>query len=198
MIVNPDKFKAIILTKSKQDTLGITISLRGHQTVTQKSVDLLGVTIDCSLSFEQHVSKLCKSSASQLSALKRLRPYITNERTRKIRIQSFTLSHFNYCPFVWYFTTSKQLQKMEKIQERALRFIPDDYLSSYEILLINAGFTTMRVRQMQNLCTEIYKALSNLNPQYMQELFETSSSSYSTRRPKDLKIPRLNQMSYGS
>ena len=25
-----------------------------------------------------------------------------------------TLSHFNYFPFVWYFTTSKQLQNMEK------------------------------------------------------------------------------------
>ena len=30
MIVNPDKFKAIIFTKSKQDTSGILISLRGH------------------------------------------------------------------------------------------------------------------------------------------------------------------------
>ena len=114
MIVNSDKFKAIISIKSKQETSGITISLRGHRIVTQKSVDLLGVTIDCSLSFEKHVSKLCKSSASQLSALKRLRPYITNEKTRKILIQSFTLSHFNYCPLVWYFTTSKRLQKMEK------------------------------------------------------------------------------------
>ena len=56
----------------------------------------------------------------------------------------------------------------------------------------------MRVRQMQNLCTEIYKTLSNLNPQYMQELFERNSSSYSTRSPKGLKIPRVNQVSYGS
>ena len=30
MIVNPDKFKAIIFTKSKRDTSGIPISLRGH------------------------------------------------------------------------------------------------------------------------------------------------------------------------
>ena len=51
---------------------------------------------------------------------------------------------------------------------------------------------------MQNLCTEIYKTLSTLNPQYMQELFERNLSSYSTRRPNDLKIPRVNQVSYGS
>ena len=45
---------------------------------------------------------------------------------------------------------------------------------------------------------EIYKTLSNLNPRYIQELFERNSSSYSTRRPNDLKIPRVNQTSYGS
>ena len=51
---------------------------------------------------------------------------------------------------------------------------------------------------MQNLCIEIYKTLSNLNPQYMQELLERNSSSYSTWKPKDLKIPRVNQVPYGS
>ena len=30
MIVNPDKFKAIVFTKSKQDTSGISISLKDH------------------------------------------------------------------------------------------------------------------------------------------------------------------------
>ena len=127
--------------------------------MTQQSVDLLIVAIDCSLYFEKHVGKLCKSSAFQLSALKRLRPYLTNQRTHKILIQSCTLSHFNYCPLVWCFTTSKQLQKMGKMQGRALRYITDDYVSTYETLLINTGFTTMRVRQMQNFCIEIYKTL---------------------------------------
>ena len=57
--------------------------------------------------------------------------------------------------------------------------------------------TTMRVRQMQNLCIEIYKTLSNLNPEYMHELFERNSHTYSTRRPNNLKIPRVNQTSFG-
>ena len=32
----------------------------------------------------------------------------------------------------------------------------------------------------------------------MQELFERSSFSYSTRRSIDLKVPRVNQTTYGS
>ena len=120
MIVNPDKFKAIILTKSKQDTSGIPTGLMGHCIDSQNAVTLLGITIDCELSFEKHVRGLCKTAASQLNALKRLRPYIAHEKTRKMLIQSFVFSHFNYCPLVWYFTTAKQLQKIEKIQKGLL------------------------------------------------------------------------------
>ena len=199
MIVNPDKFKAIVLTKSKQDNSGIPVGLRGHRIDSQNTVTLLGITIDCKLSFEKHVSGLCKTAASQLlNALKSLRSYITHEKTRKMLIQSFVFSNFNYCPLVWYFTTAKQLQKTEMIQERALRFITDDYERPYEMLMRNTETTSMRVHQMQSLCVQIYNTLSDLNPKYMWELFERNSSSYSTRRLNDFKIPRVNQTSYGS
>ena len=87
---------------------------------------------------------------------------------------------------------------MEKVQEMALGFVTDDHNSSYETLLNTTEMANMRVRHMQNLCTEIYKTLVNMNPPYMQELFERSSSSYSRRRPYDLKVPRVNQTSFGS
>ena len=99
---------------------------------------------------------------------------------------------------MWYFTTARQLDKKEKILERALRFVTDDYNSSYETLLNTTEMANMRVRQMQNLCIEIYKTLANMNPPYMQELFERSSPSYSTRRPYDLMVSRVNQTSFGS
>ena len=155
MIVNPDKFKAIVLTKARQDTSGISVSLRDHCITSEESVSLLGITIDCRLSFDKHVSKLCKKVAFQLSALKMLRPFTENEKTHRILVQAFVLSNFNYCPLVWYFTTTNQLQKIERIQQRALRFITDDYVSNYETLLRDTEMTTIRVRQMQNLCIEI-------------------------------------------
>ena len=51
MIVNPDKFKAIILTKTKQDTSGIQISLKGHCITSESSVRLQvsQLTADCLL-----------------------------------------------------------------------------------------------------------------------------------------------------
>ena len=63
-IVNPDKFNAIILSKSKHDTAGILLTLGNQSIATQKSVTLLEVTVHCELSFDKHVSNLCKTAAS--------------------------------------------------------------------------------------------------------------------------------------
>ena len=53
------------------------------------------------------------------------------------------LFHFIYCLLVWYFTIAKGLNRIEKIQERALRLIIDDYISICEDPLINTGMTGM-------------------------------------------------------
>ena len=73
MTVNPDKFKAIALTKSGQDTSGIQINLKDHGITSENTATLLGIKIDSRLSFEKHASKLCKTAASKLNALKRLK-----------------------------------------------------------------------------------------------------------------------------
>ena len=68
MTVNPDKFKAIALTKSGQDTSGIQINLKDHCITSENTATLLGIKIDSRLSFEKHASKLCKTAASKLNA----------------------------------------------------------------------------------------------------------------------------------
>ena len=44
-------------------------------------------------------------------------------------VQSFVYTNFNYCPLVWYFSSAKSLQKIEQLQERALRFLYNDHIT---------------------------------------------------------------------
>ena len=85
MIVNPGKFKAIHLQKNKRHTSEYPIVLTGHEIKTQESVTLLRVTIDCKLSFEEHVSDLCQKASVQLNALKSLGALMSHQ-TRKIMV----------------------------------------------------------------------------------------------------------------
>ena len=94
----------------------------------------------------------------------------------------------------------KSLKKIENLQKRALRCILSDYESSYDELLRLCGSCAINVRRKRNLCVEIYKTLNDLNPSFMQEIFETRKTKTAVReRYKiNLEIARVNQASFGT
>ena len=159
-------------------------------------VELLGISIDMKLTFDHYVSEICHKAANQLNAFKCLSAYLPIN-ARKVLVDAFIFSIFKYCPLVSYFSTAKQLQKIEKIQSRALRFIHNDYESSYDDLLIKSENVTVQVKRMQLLCIEIYKTLNNLNPWYMNEIFVQNRSLHSSRSPYNLTVSRINQFTFG-
>ena len=76
MIANPDKFHAVLVTKGRDDTKGEKLMIQGKQIQSENAVRLLGVNIDQRLTFDDHISDLCRKAAAQLNALKRLKGYM--------------------------------------------------------------------------------------------------------------------------
>ena len=134
MIANPEKFHAILLRKNRTNTSGEKINIDGKIINSEKTVKLLGVTLDYRLVFDPHISNICKKAATQLNFLQRLKSFI-GFKEKKVLVQSFIFSNFEYCPLLWYFSSSKSLQNIEKLHERALRFLYNDHTSSYNDLL---------------------------------------------------------------
>ena len=91
---------------------------------------LLGVEIDNKLSYEKHISTLVKKASNQLNAISRMQNLWVFKET-EILLNSFNTSNFNYCPLVWHFSSAKSVKKIEKIQERALRILYNDFSSDY-------------------------------------------------------------------
>ena len=54
------------------------------------------------------------------------------EKKKEIFVSSFVYSIFNYGRLVWHFCSKKSIGKIEKIQERCLRIILDDYEGNYD------------------------------------------------------------------
>jgi hypothetical protein len=65
-------------------------------------------------------------------------------------------------PLAWHFCTDKYSKKLEKVQERALRFVYEDYNSSYEELLQKAKVPSLQIRRMRTMALETYKIINNL------------------------------------
>ena len=66
MIANPDKFKVIVLTKTDHNAAGIRLEFSGKTILSSNEIDLLGVTTDTKLSFDSHITKLCRKASRQL------------------------------------------------------------------------------------------------------------------------------------
>ena len=61
-----------------------------------------------------------------------------SDREKKIIMHSLILCHFNYCSLIWMLCGKGSQDKLEKINERALRLAYSDYSSSYKELLANS------------------------------------------------------------
>ena len=97
-----------------------------------------------------------------------------------MRGRCFVLSNFSYCPLVWFVSSSTSLRKIENLHKRALRFLLNDYVSSYEQLLQKSSKASINLRNYRVLCTEVFKPMIDLNPTYMKEMF---GRSVSNKRP---------------
>jgi hypothetical protein len=85
---------------------------------------------------DKHIQNICRKASQQLSVLKRIGCFFFLSKLNKLAIfHSFILSNFNVCPLAWHFCSNANTIKLAKIQERAIRFIYEDYNSTYEELL---------------------------------------------------------------
>ena len=54
-------------------------------------------------------------------------------KEKEILLNSLVYSNFNYCLLVWHFCSAKSVKKIEKIQERALRILYNNFSSDLEL-----------------------------------------------------------------
>ena len=116
---------------------GEKISIQGKTVESGDSVKLLGVQLDYKLNFDPYISELCRNAATQTECSKEA-SILYWLRREKVLAQSFVYSNFNYCPLVWHFCSSKSTHKIEKIQERALRFLGNDHVGPYNDPLLKS------------------------------------------------------------
>ena len=131
MQANPTKFQGIFL-KGNKYVSDFKVSVRGQGVdFFSKSVTALGICIDENLTFDTHVDNICLKASRQISASQRLTGLL-DLPNRKAIYTRFIFSNLNYRPLVWFFTSRASITKIQKLQERALRFVLKDSTSDYE------------------------------------------------------------------
>ena len=173
MIVNPSKHHAMVL--------GFT----DHQFsfITKDSLDHLGMTIDSQLNFDKQVSLISKKVNNQLNVMIRFRKVVNTSTTLKL-YKAFVLPHFQYCSVVWHFCSSRNSEKLETLNKRALRVVFNDRESTYSQLLDRAAATSLYNLRVQNMFVTIHECIHvnhDFYPAYLKDFLTLRSTVYSLR-----------------
>ena len=193
MKANPGKFQAICLSR---ENLVIDPQVESNTIKSENVVKLLGIHIDHKLNFNHHLSLICKKAARQINALQRICKYIDYEGRLRI-YEAFVASNFVYCSIAYNNFSLCQDRKIEKLNERALRLVCNDYESTYNEILIKTVKKMLCVIRRNNLVEFVYKVLSNLAPPIKSSFFDKQISPYNMRDNNKLVQPVFNTMQYG-
>ena len=101
---------------------------------------LLGVKFDSNLSFESHVTSLCKKASQKLHALARISHYMDLNKRRNL-MKAFITSQFSYCPLIWMLQSRNLDNKINRIHDRALRSVYQNNLSFSEFFDLDNSVT---------------------------------------------------------
>ena len=172
-----------------------SITVNGKDIMESDNLELLGVTIDCGLNFNLHISNVCKKASQRIGVIMRLRNLIPTEAKLHL-FKAAILPHLTYCHLVWHFCRASDTRRLERVQERGLRAVFKDKQSSYQQLLVKAKLPSLYNRRLQDICILMYKVKHNLCPRTICDMFLTNSHAYNLRH-KDFYQPSFNTVTHG-
>ena len=113
--INADKCHLLVSSNAK-----VTIKIGSHEITNTKCEKLIGVHLDSRLSFDYHISEICKKASRKVCALARVTSGMRLSKKRTL-INAFFNSQFSYCPLISMFHSRENNNKINKLDERCLR-----------------------------------------------------------------------------
>ena len=113
-------------------------------------------------------------------------------------MRAFITIRFQYYPLIWMFHSRQLNQKINKIQERALRITYKDTEYPFSEILQKDSAVTIHTKALQILMTDMYKTRNGLNPPVMQEIFCDNTTYYDLCNNDEFFQPRVRSVNNGT
>ena len=134
----------------------------------------LGVTLSDNMKWNSHISKISKKANSTLGFLKRKLKHCPQDsrRTAYLSLVRSTLEYIVWDPYL-----QKDIDKLEKVQRQAARFITGNYISREQgcvsQMLAELNLPPLQDRRKANRLTFFFKVVEGLVPAMQSNDFLT-------------------------
>ena len=175
LCLNPGKSEAIIIgtgaMQRKAEHID-TITVADVNVPVSETVKSLGVTIDSSLSFDQHVNNMCKSAHFHIRALRHIRKCITTDDAKSVAA-AMVSARLDYCNLMLHGTSKQNVNKLQRIQNMLARTVVQarkyDHVSP---ILVELHWLPIAARIHYKMALTTYKVLTTQQPHYLYDLLQ--------------------------
>lgn len=191
--INPKKTKVIIFrARNKFLNVNQDIICADQKIDIVEEHKILGVTFSSHLSWDSHVSHLCKKLSFTAGALSRCREILPTQIKVSI-YQALFQSHISYCSLVWLTTTQRNINRILVLQKKAVRHIANTgylsptstYFRKYSIIKIQYMYE-FRILRSFYICSSSFKQFIELTA-----ALQRNSHAINTRNVGGWLIPRF-------
>ena len=170
--LNSDKTELMVVApKALLGKVGdLLLNIDGSIISPSPQVRNLGVVLDSTLSFQNHIKSVSKSAFFHLRNISRLRPSLSDSVAEKL-IHCFITSRLDYCNGLLSGVPSQTLNRLQYIQNSAARVLtrtkPWQHITP---TLFNLHWLPVKSCITYKLLLVTYKSLHALSPQYLTDL----------------------------
>ncbi len=175
------------------------LTFDGCSLYSSSSVRNLGVLFDSNLSFDSHISNICKTAFFIFKNISKLRPMLSMSNVEML-IHAFITSRLDYSNALLGGCSARLINKLQMVQNAAAKVLTRtrkyDHISP---VMSTLPWLPIKHRIDLQILLITYKALNGLAPQYLSKLLSHCSPSRPLRSQNSghLIIPRISKSTAG-
>ena len=116
----------------------------------------LGILVNSSLSFNSHIDTIVAKSFNKLALINKVFRNKTKYSITKL-YKAYVRPILDYGSIIWYPYTSTNIGKLERVQRRMCRMVPDFRTYPYHVQLRSLGLLSLQTRRIRFQLISIYK-----------------------------------------
>ena len=196
LCLNPDKSEAILFgTHQRLRTFPTIpfIKIADAEINISDQITSLGVIMDSTLTFNQHITALCKACHFHfhLRSLRHIRRSLTDDMAVSIAV-ALVQSRLDYCNSLLFGISTFNLNKLQRVQNLAARLALSDWTTPPNTLLSKLHWLPVHYRIKFKISTITFKLLIESQPANLRSLIDSyaptrllrSSDKFLLRQPR--------------
>ena len=193
--LNDNKIELMLVTSKRTKhlhKLPTSITIGNAKIPFKQSVKNLGLTLDCHLTINAHVSNIARTYYFELRCLASIRRFLTSAATATL-VSAFVLSRVDYCNSLLFGSTNDVTSHLQRIQNYAARVIlrlPKS--SSITTHLRSHNWLPFKDRSTYKIACLCYHCHSSAAPSYVTDMLHKKPSHSCNTRSRSCTMSLLN------